>query len=150
MVLVLAGSYRVFFVTENDYQQTEGTVITGNVERVPRTRYESGGYTYRLTYSYQVGTETYTSDIIHYGYTKVSYERASQYAEKYPVGTAVTVHYLPDSPHFAMLEPAVVDRIYHLLWCIVIPAIPGIAVTGLKILPGIIATLREPIRIPRR
>ncbi len=63
-------------------------------------------YAPKITYEYSVRDEKYSSDRIGIGGISPAYRDAAQKkADEYPVGKEVIVHYNPDSPSEAVLEP---------------------------------------------
>jgi len=83
---------------------TAGTVVLSRVE-------VSGGETAsvnpRVAYQYQVGAQTYQSEIIRAGsqfFSVSSGRNAYDTVDRYPVGATVTVYYNPANPAEAALE----------------------------------------------
>jgi len=58
-----------------------------------------------ILFSYTVGTHTYRRALEFPNGASASPELATSYAGKYPVGAKVSVHYNPDQPDQATLEP---------------------------------------------
>ncbi len=65
---------------------------------------------YDIHYEYNVDQKIYTADQVTFGPDGFDTpEEAQQYADRYPVGSSVTVFYEPGNPAFAVLEPSVKD-----------------------------------------
>ena len=109
VVWALRGVYglSLSFASER-WPTTSGRVVSSEIER-------SSGYNDRdnyraaIRYTYEVGGSEYSSTRRCYGdELSVSWSGPSKGAvERYPPGTAVTVHYDPSGPSEAVLEPGV-------------------------------------------
>ena len=60
-----------------------------------------------ISYTYQVGSETYTGDKVAIGQMSSSQGHAQKILDRYPVGQTVTVHYAPDDYSVAVLETGI-------------------------------------------
>lgn len=104
---------RVLFTELSEYRQVQGTILSSDVVYESGGRYSRGGYTYSVSYEYSVDGHTYRSNVVHFGRRELrSYEDAQREAEQYSVGQRVIVHYLPDEPTFAALEPQIRDKTF--------------------------------------
>ena len=97
-------SLRWYFVDWRAFRQTNGQVISSNIEGQGL----HGGWRFDITYSYKVGNQEFSSSRVHYGYQATenpSY--AESYVKKYPVGKHITVFYEENNPQNSVLEPQV-------------------------------------------
>ena len=112
---LVAGLALVFFglrdvaraTASEDWPTAAGTVLLSSVE------YETdsdGGGTYRaeVLYEFDVGGTTYSSNRIEFGTVQTNNPSGAQVTvNRYPVGEQVLVHYDPDDPFLAVLEPGI-------------------------------------------
>lgn len=99
----------------------------------------SRGYEAKVLYEYSVGGTAYSSDKISLVKVSLSFGGAESYSgkkadaqrivETYPPGEVV-VHYNPDKPHIAVLEPGTQETIEKLT----IAACPGLVFIGAGVL----------------
>ena len=95
-------------IASDNWPQTQGTIITSDIETHKTHTKHGYSYTYgpEIVYTYSVNGQSYTAN-------KVSYSTGSSsdvsYAQKivntYPVGTQIPVFYNPENPTEAVLEP---------------------------------------------
>ncbi len=82
---------------------TQGRIT---MARLDRTRSNNKTkYSPRLSYSYTVKGAHYTGHNVSAVTSYTSRSRAQAVLSRYPTGSAVTVHYNPDKPSSAVLEP---------------------------------------------
>jgi hypothetical protein len=86
---------------------TTGTVVTSIVEKKGSSRPGSApAYFGRVSYRYQVGGVTHTASQVSFGeHGESGTGHAKEVVARYPAGSQVKVHYRPDSPAVAVLEP---------------------------------------------
>ena len=85
-----------------------GKVVASSVARRASSGSKGTTVTYHaeILYEYSVNGTTYDGNRVAYGdYGSSSPAHARRIANRYPKGTAVTVHYMPDSPEESLLEP---------------------------------------------
>ena len=107
--LVIALVSRQKAQTSQSWPTAAGTVLAAELKEhvshdyddTPSTRYS---FEPVVEYSYAVGAQTFTSRRIGYGANRFSRSQAQKTVERYPVGSAVTVHYNPTNPTEAVLE----------------------------------------------
>lgn len=93
-----------------NWPTTPGEVMVADPERVPPTAGALAGPDFDfLQYRYIVEGVTYTNNRLQWVYTYHANETARQFArrwaERFPAGTKVSVHYSPRDPGIAVLEP---------------------------------------------
>lgn len=79
--------------------------VEGVIEESASASEDSNDLLPHILFSYTVAARTYQRALEFPGGTNPSLELATHYARKYPVGVRVTVHYNPDQPEKATLEP---------------------------------------------
>jgi hypothetical protein len=88
---------------------TRGVVLVSDVERRRSHDRDHGtSYTYsaQVTYEYTVAGTIYNCDRVSFGeYASSNRNHARQIVNRYPVGKTVEVHYDPNRPESAVLEP---------------------------------------------
>ncbi|MEF8879122.1 MAG: DUF3592 domain-containing protein [Candidatus Thermoplasmatota archaeon] len=116
IVISLVATYFTYGKIKKDidslnWDNTDGKITHSEVvrERV-YDRDSVNKYTYSayVQYEYQVGNKTYTSDTVSFGgkgFSSSDKGYAEGIVDKYPEGENVTVHYNPDKPSEAVLEP---------------------------------------------
>lgn len=107
--LVIALVSRQKAQTSQRWPTAPGTVLSATLKEhvshdhddTPSTHYS---YEPVVEYNYTVGGQTYSSRRIGYGANRFGRGQAAKILERYPVGSAVTVHYNPANPAEAVLE----------------------------------------------
>ena len=88
-----------------------GTVVASSVERREHSGSKGGKsvtYEAAVLYEFPVDGATYNGNRVAYGdYGSSSASHARGIVNRYPKGSAVTVHYRPGSPEECLLEPGV-------------------------------------------
>lgn len=117
LVFFLLGAGMIFFSLRarkkaqqsQSWPSTAGTVSEVQVKEISREDadgFQTTSYQPQVTYSYQVGNQTYTSDRLSFG-ARVSYgnrNQASKVLEAYPVGMPLVIYYDPEKPAEAVVE----------------------------------------------
>jgi Protein of unknown function (DUF3592) len=106
------GAVEVWMESGIGWVQTSGTVVKSEVQRrirpLDRQVYRRVQWIPRVTYTYEVGGESYTNDRMHAGIhaqdTLTTPFAAQQVLDRYPVGEHVVVYYDPKQPGRAALE----------------------------------------------
>jgi hypothetical protein len=99
--------------TSTSWPTTRGVVIDSDMERkvdngTGRHRSRSITYHAHVTYEYAVDGTEYNCSTVSFGqYGSSSRNHALQIVNRYPVGKTIEVHYDPDRPESAVLEPGV-------------------------------------------
>jgi hypothetical protein len=88
---------------------TPGQILSCNIEKHIST--DSDGdttitYEPKLEYSYSIMGAPMQANRISYGAVRTNYKSAQKLADRYPVGSQVSVHYNPEKPTEAVLETA--------------------------------------------
>lgn len=86
---------------------TQGQILFSNIESHTSTDSDgdtSTSYEVKVDYSYDVMGSPMKGQRISYGATGSDYNSAKKIADRYPVGSSVTVHYNPEKPSDAVLE----------------------------------------------
>ena len=90
---------------------TRGVVVASDIERHVSDDHDHGrSYTYHahVTYEYTVDGTICNCNTVSFGeYGSSNRNHARQIVNRYPVGKTVDVHYDPDKPESAVLEPGV-------------------------------------------
>jgi hypothetical protein len=86
---------------------TPGEIIASEIIESPIHRSDDASdCTVKLRYRYKVGTEEYQGDRLHFGYpNRVTRQEAEELTGTYPVAAKVHVHFDPQRPAEAVLEP---------------------------------------------
>jgi hypothetical protein len=85
---------------------TTGTVISSEVESKIKSNGKGTVYVPKIVYSYTIGSEKYTSDLVNSMYLATSNSNiAERKVKKYPVNSNVTVYYNPNKLKDSALEP---------------------------------------------
>ncbi len=95
-----------------DWPTTEGKVISSEVES---HKGGEGGTTYgaEVLYEYSVSRTTHSGNKVSFGdYSSSNPGHAREIVNKYPADETVTVHYNPERPEVAVLEPGGSSIIY--------------------------------------
>ena len=89
----------------------EGTVVESRVHHTTRTNRgrTSNSYAPHVTYRYSVDGRELESRRIAFRVSGSSQSEAKAVVDRYPAGSAVTVHHSPDDPSLACLEPGADD-----------------------------------------
>jgi hypothetical protein len=124
----------VYAVLSRRWPHATGTVIVSDLQR---SRDSEGEYSYRpeVSYQYSVKGEEFIATRTRYGdRLALSWPApAAKMVRRYPVGAVVSVHYDPDEPAEAVLEPGVNGLI-----------LTGAALGGLFTFLGIVALRSSP------
>ena len=118
-IFFLVGSFMVFSGIRKRRKATASLSwpkVTGNVSKTfieESTDTDEDGitttsYTPKVTYTYQVGAQTYSSERVSFGYT-TSYGRQKKAQEKldlYPLNSQLAVYYDPENPAESTLQPS--------------------------------------------
>jgi hypothetical protein len=102
-------------VTSYKWPTTDGTVVSAQVVRPTG---KSTKYIAEIGYSYQVGGKEYVSKKFKATSARGTSGWAKQVVEQHPVGSMVSVHYNPNKPQDAVLEPGLQSDNY---WMTVAP-----------------------------
>ena len=98
----------VYSLLSRRWPQATGKVIVSDLQR---SRDSEGGYSYRpeVSYQYSVEGQEFIASRTRYGdRLALSWSApAARMVRRYPVGAVVSVHYDPDEPAEAVLEPGV-------------------------------------------
>lgn len=90
---------------------TQGEVVYSSLEQSMSTDSDGDSsvtYGAKIVYNYQVGGQQLTGDRRVFSESRSSNaRRAQEIANRYPVGSTVTVHYDPNNPPVSVLEPGV-------------------------------------------
>ncbi len=122
LVIVGIGLRNVWrAVTSTRWPKVQGTVVESStstsVSRDRKTGVSSTTYRANITFGYQVGGRSYTTDTLHFGQTLGS--GGSSDAElrhlRYPVGAPVSVSYHPAEPAIAVAKPGVYADVFWLV-----------------------------------
>ena len=119
----------------------EGRVTRAYVES-SRDRQGRTQYTPHLGYSYAVAGRNYDCDRIAWGGSSTGNwpKAADDTVARYPVGSAVKVHYNPENPSEAVLEPAQTAGLRVLLFIAIIFALVGSALLAFsRLIPSDVA-----------
>jgi hypothetical protein len=82
---------------------SSGTVIASVLEKSPDTRWR---YRATVQYSYRVGGKEYQSDRIFWGGNEGRHRHMASVIAAYPQGSKLSVHYDPQNPAEAVIDPA--------------------------------------------
>ncbi len=93
-----------WFIIAKTRKMRRWPVVEGAIEQSAPTS-EANDLLPHILFSYTVGTHTYQRALEFPGGTNPSPELATSYVRKYPVGAKVPVHYNPNQPDQATLEP---------------------------------------------
>jgi hypothetical protein len=90
-----------------EWPQVDAVVVTSRIHAS-----NSGRFSPRVTYQYEVDGQKYTNDKIQYGPTERSRDKreVERVLAKYPKGGAVKAYYHPRRPHQSVLIPGVKDE----------------------------------------
>jgi hypothetical protein len=121
-IFILVGGSIIFFglktlKTASDSTQwptVAGTVTSSSV--ISKTG-DKGGVTYKaeVLYEYHAGGQTQLSNEVAYGgYGSSNPSNAQNAVNRYPKGKRVTVHYSPNDPTKAVLEPGISTKTFFL------------------------------------
>lgn len=108
---VLSWGYHMYHKTEEAkaWPTTTGRVITSEVKSQGSTRM----YKPAVQYGYTVGGKNYLSSHVSFAeYSSSHPSRAQSIISKYPVGATILVHYQPQNPDLAVLDPGDMGGIY--------------------------------------
>ncbi len=94
------GFYKA--VDSKNWPVVQGTVISSNVIRPSG---KSTKYVAEVTYTYTVNQKEFTGKKLKATAARGTSEWAKAKVEEYPVNAFVTVHYNPDKPELAVIEP---------------------------------------------
>jgi hypothetical protein len=100
------------------WPKVQGTVVESStwksVSRDRQSGVSSAMYRARITFSYQVGDKSYTTDTIHFGQTLGSGDSSDAELQhrRYPVGAPVSISYNPADPSIAALKPGVYADVF--------------------------------------
>jgi len=120
--LMIVGAVILVYTINLSYQSnsstnwptTQGTILSSEVESHTTKKYDKNGhaststdYRAKILYQYAINGTYYSSDEISLMYSSFwgDINEAQQLVEKYPAGKNVTIHYNPESPSEAVLEP---------------------------------------------
>lgn len=119
-----------------EWPTIEGEVISSEI--VTNGGRRTVKYRAAIQYEYSVNGRKYSSDKVTIMPTKGTRDKAQRQVNKYPVGKTISVHYDPNEPEFAVLEPGRTGYIY-------LPFILGavFATIGLCVLFAGIRSLRR-------
>jgi len=95
-------------IASKNWPTTKGRVLSSEIVEPPYGAEAEVWMTYRakIEYKYSVGGKTYLSDKICFAdYRDIGGARAQRIFQKYAAREYVVVHYDPDNPHIAVLEP---------------------------------------------
>ena len=120
--VLLVGAFSIYLGVANtlraqasaSWPSVEGAVIRTTIDRESSRTGTSGSSTSTtwrpvVTYEYSVGATKHEGQRISYGeYATSERSDAEAVVGKYPAGTRVQVHYRPDDPRQAVLEPGAV------------------------------------------
>jgi hypothetical protein len=110
------------FTRSDNYLKAEGRIISSKIS----TGGVWGGWRFEIRYEYKIGSQTFTSDRVHFGYQSLREKSYAQaYIDKYFIGKKVTVFYDPSDPNKSVLEPQVKWHgfLYFLLLACLIPGV---------------------------
>ena len=134
---IIAGVYYFYrtAAASQSWPTTSGTVTLSSYYR--NDSRDSDGHTSitygaKIHYKYQVdGTDYHGDRVSSLDYSSSNTKHVHSIMDRYPMGKEVTVHYNPDNPSDALLEPGV-HWVFYLLF-----AVGGfLALMGLIRLPG--------------
>ncbi len=89
-------------VASHHWPTTNGTVVSAQVIRPSG---KSTKYIAEIGYTYQIGGKEYSSKNYKATSARGTSGWAKQVVDQHPVGSVVTVHYNPDKPEEAVIEP---------------------------------------------
>ena len=101
------GFYKA--VASHHWPTTEGTVVSAQVVRPSG---KSTKYIAEIGYTYQVGGKEYSSKNFRATSARGTSGWAKQVVEQHPVGAMVPVHYNPNKPEDAVIEPGLLSDNY--------------------------------------
>jgi len=106
--LAWIGLNFVYAVLSRGWPRTVGTIVVSDLQRSTDSE---GGYSYRpeVTYRYSVNGQEFVASRTRFGdRLELSWSApAVRVVRRYPVGAVIPVHYDPDDPADAVLEPGV-------------------------------------------
>lgn len=131
-----------------DWPRVAGVVRASGVERTEATGTKRRGSLWAtVRYEYVVDGQTYEGDRVAYGdYGSILRSHAEDIVARYPVGAAVTVSYMPNSPEESLLEPGI--RLQSFLIPLFGAALLALGITGLVAAPKALAQLDPPAGAP--
>jgi hypothetical protein len=95
----------------SSWPTTQGEVVYSSLEQKMSTDSDGDSsvtYAAKVVYNYQVGGQNLTGDRRRFSEASTSSaRRAQEIANRYPVGSQVTVYYDPDNPQVSVLETGV-------------------------------------------
>jgi hypothetical protein len=134
LVIVGIGSRNVWrSVASTKWPRVRGAVVESStslsVSKDRQTGVKSATYRARITFGYQVGDKSYTTDTLHFGQTLGSGDSsdAELQHQRYPLGAPVWVSYHPADPSIATVKPGVYADVFWLLGAGLAFALPCIA-----------------------
>lgn len=113
LALILFGSWMASTAKVADTWPTvQGKVLSADVRSPHKSGSSSQSFHLEVEYEYTVDGKRYTSNRYQLGSgpshgNHGDVESAKADAEKYPVGSEITVHYHPENPHSAVLQTGV-------------------------------------------
>lgn len=97
-----------YLLPTSSLMTTTGRITASNIYS-EKSRYGTS-FHYDIHYEYSLDQKMYTADQVTFGPDGFDTpEEAQQHADRYPVGSSVTVFYEQGNPAFAVLEPDVKD-----------------------------------------
>ena len=96
------------------WPKAPGVIRFAKLERSEPDQGQSASYTANLVYEYEVAGRKYYGKVRRFGVLNGDIQQEASAAERYPVGTEVTVSYSPVNPNVAALEPGVQGATYAL------------------------------------
>jgi len=108
-------------MASNKWPKVQGTVVESgtstSVTTDRKTGIETTTHHANVTFSYQVGGKSYTTDTIHFGQTlgSGSSSDAELRHRRYPVGAPVSISYYPGDPSIATAKPGVYPDVFWVL-----------------------------------
>ncbi len=102
----------------SDWPTTPGVVVNSEVRTTHSSGRDGSSTTYHadVLYEYTVDGENYSADRVWFGqYGSSSRSEAAGTVRDYPAGKQVKVHYSPDDPETAVLEPGATWSSYMVL-----------------------------------
>ena len=121
LVIVGMGLRNVWrSLASTKWPRVRGAVLESStslsLSRDRQTGVKSATYQARITFGYQVGGKSYTTDTLHFGQTVGSGDSsdAELRHRRYPVGAPVSVWYNPADPSIATVKPGVYADVFWL------------------------------------
>ena len=118
VLFVAWGAGGIAIARQSPSWPTAPGTITRSEVRTNRRANRLPGHRYVIGYEYRVNNRTYDSGLVSGGWFPYGTRRwAQRRTDAYPPGRSVVVHYAPDDPETAVLEPGWTSECWYLVLC---------------------------------